>query len=145
MGKKEKESDTKDLKDTKTIDKKAIYKRALRIGLGFLTLIVLFIGFLLIYLHNSSFTVAFNQIEFKGYFNDKDLGKIIEIKENNVSIEIPIDVITTAFNHKIEEMSEQNGYIINNGFIDTNESKAYINTTIHGINIPISMDVTLDN
>jgi|GEM_PF-3279771 len=145
MGKKEKESDTKDLKDTKTIDKKAIYKRALRIGLGFLTLIVLFIGFLLIYLHNSSFTVAFNQIEFKGYFNDKDLGKIIEIKENNVSIEIPIDVITTAFNHEIEEMSEQNGYIINNGFIDTNESKAYINTTIHGINIPISMDVTLDN
>ncbi|MCT4688039.1 hypothetical protein [Vallitalea sp.] len=135
---------TKDLKDTKTIDKKTIYKRVLKIGLGFLTLIVLFIGFLLIYLHNSSFTVAFNQIEFGGYFNDKELGKIIEIKENNVSIEIPIDVITTSFNHKIDEMKIQNGYIINNGFIDTNESKAYINTTIHGVNIPISTDVTLE-
>ncbi|GMQ57501.1 hypothetical protein AN1V17_18960 [Vallitalea sediminicola] len=144
MGKKVKEIDTKNLQDAKTIDKKTIYKKAITVGFCFVTLIVLFVVILLIYLHNSSFTVAFNQMKFNGYFKGNDLEKIIEIQDNNISIEIPLDVITTSFNDKIEEMNITKGYSINNGFINTKESKAYINTTMHGINIPISMDIHLE-
>ncbi|GKX30562.1 hypothetical protein SH1V18_30420 [Vallitalea longa] len=137
----QKEKDKK--QDTNTKDKSIIYKRILKIGLGIISLFVLFIGIVLIYLHNSSFTVAFNEMEFNKYFNDKALEKIIRIQENNVVIEIPKDVISTAFNEKIQEIEVEKGYKINEGYINTDEGKAYINTTIHGINIPISMDIDL--
>lgn len=129
--------------DTDTKDKSKLYKRILKIGLGIISLFVLFIGIVLTYLHNSSFTVAFNEMEFNRYFNDKDLEKIIRIQKNNVIIEIPKDVISTAFNEKIQEIEVEKGYKINEGYINTDESKAYINTTIHGINVPISMNIDL--
>lgn len=124
-------------------DKPHLHKKILKISLCILSVLVLLVGIFIVYVHNSSFTVAFNEIKLKNYFNEKDLEKKIKIKGNTVSLEIPNDVLSTAFNNKIQEIKVDKGYKINGGYINTAENKAYINTTIHGLNIPISMDIKL--
>jgi hypothetical protein len=118
--------------------------RGLIIALEIILLIITFIVIVLIYLHNSRFKVAFNQMELNNYFKTQDIHKILEIEDNTVAIELSNDVITTSFNERIKHINLANGYKILDGYIDTNKSKAFINLNIYGINIPIAMDIVLE-
>jgi hypothetical protein len=144
MKKNKAKSDTNTMDDIAITMKDIKYKKYLKITLAIVELIILFIAIILIYLHNSQFKYSFSEIKFNDYYKNKNINPIINIEENNIFIEIPSDVITTAFNEQIKKTHFKKGYTVKDGYINTKEKKAYINMTMYGINIPIAMDIKLE-
>ncbi len=116
------------------------YKKALIIGASVLGVFILLTTSLLIYLHHARFQVVFNQLPMKAYFKN-DIGSIIHIQGERVTIKIPNDVINTMFSERIKGLQLSEKERIQDGYVNTAEGKAYVNMMIRGIYVPIAMEV----
>lgn len=119
------------------------YKKALIIGASVLGVLIILTTSLFVYLHHARFQVVFNELPMKTYFKN-DIESIMDIHGEHVTIKLPNDVLSTMFSERIKGLELSEKELVQDGYLNAAEGKAYMNMMIRGIYVPIAMDVVFE-
>jgi hypothetical protein len=121
------------------VDKKIKHskKRIIITSLIFIVFLFLIVSISMVgYLQLSTFDISYSDKTISAFINDASIKDVFNKKEKTIEIEVPENIINTEIRKKFNNSPKH--LKIEDIYLNTSESKVYINSKLYGLSVPIS-------